>query len=307
MQDHPERSEGSRWHLALDFYLNYLRVEKRLAVNSLDAYSRDLNRFVTFARTKRWEGPAAVKDTDLLSFLVFLHSKKLKGPSVARQLVTLRGFFSFLVKEGKLQKDPTAHVDFPKLLKKLPNFLKLSEIDRMLSACDLRTPKGLRNHCMLQLLYASGLRVSELVGLKTHQVNLEAGFLVAFGKGSKERVVPMGRAALTAVQKYLEEGRPLISKKKISESLFISKTGGGLTRQRVWQILNAVARQAKLEKKVTPHMFRHSFATHLIENGADLRSVQTMLGHSDISTTQIYTHVSSTHLRSLYDKFHPRA
>jgi len=295
------------WDEALDFYLNHLRVEKRLSPNSLEAYSRDLNRFVDFARAKKWEKPSDVKDTDLLSFLVLLHSKKLKGRSVARNLVVLRGFFSFLVRENHLTKDPTGQIDFPKLLKKLPYFLNLSEIDQMLSACDQRSAQGLRDFCILQLLYAAGLRVSELTGLKIGHVNCEAGFLLAFGKGSKERVVPLGRAALEAFKKYLEEARPAISKKKISEALFISQSGEGLTRQRIWQILNAVALKAKLGKKVTPHMFRHSFATHLIENGADLRSVQTMLGHSDVSTTEIYTHVSATHLKSLYDKFHPRA
>lgn len=295
------------WDEAFDFYLNHLRVEKRLSPNSLEAYSRDLHRFIDFARLQKWGRPADVKDTDLLSFLIFLHSKKLKGRSVARNLVTIRGLYSFLVKENHLKKDPTAQIDFPKMLKKLPHFLHLTEIDQMLSACDQRSTQGLRDFCILQLLYATGLRVSELTGLKTPHLNLESGFLLATGKGSKERVVPLGRMAVDAVRKYLDEARPAITQKKISEALFISKRGGGLTRQRIWQILNAIARRAKLGKKVTPHMFRHSFATHLIENGADLRSVQTMLGHSDVSTTEIYTHVSSTHLKSLYDKFHPRA
>ncbi|MDZ4224689.1 MAG: tyrosine-type recombinase/integrase, partial [bacterium] len=209
MQSHPERqrripaTEG--WNEAFDFYLNHLRVEKRLSPNSLEAYSRDLHRFIDFARLQKWGGPADVKDTDLLSFLIFLHAKKLKGRSVARNLVTIRGLFSFLVKENRLKKNPTGQIDFPKMLKKLPGFLRLFEIDQMLAACDQRTPHGMRDHCILQLLYAAGLRVSELTGLKVGHVNCEAGFLLAFGKGSRERVVPLGRAALDSFKKYLEE------------------------------------------------------------------------------------------------------
>lgn len=294
------------WDSAVDFYMNYLRVEKRLALHSLEAYGKDLRVFLNFAGKEKLESPAAVAETDLLSFLLLLHRKGLKGVSVARCLVALRGFFQFLVAEKKLAKDPTALVTFPKSAKKLPLVLSLEDIDKMLQVCDLKSAKGFRDFTMLHLLYATGLRVSELVNLSLNHLYMDAGYLLAFGKGSKERVVPMGKEALENLKRYLNSSRATLCGKRSSDSLFVTARGSGLTRQRVWQILGALGRKAGLKKKITPHMLRHSFATHLLERGADLRSVQTMLGHSDVATTQIYTHVSSTHLKSLYDKFHPR-
>lgn len=295
------------WGSAIDLFLNFLRVEKRLSTNTLESYFHDLRTFSDFSHKKRLKAFSKVDESHLLNFLVFLHERGLKGRSVARYLVTLRGWFHFLIAEKYLTKDPTAHIEFPKGVKKLPEVLSLKEIDQMLEACDLKKEEDVRDVAILQLLYASGIRVSELVGLTLARLHLEAGFLMAIGKGSKERVVPLGKVAVGTLKRYLQESRPTLCKKKVSEAVFVSRRSEGLTRQRVWQILNKMAKRAGLRKKIKPHMFRHSFATHLLERGADLRSVQIMLGHSDVSTTQIYTHVSSTHLRSLYDKFHPRS
>lgn len=299
------------WDTAFDFYMNYLRVEKRLAPNSLEAYARDLKFFMNFMRapkagTAKKMGPAQIQETDLLSFLVHLHQKGLGGRSVARCLVVLRGWFGFLIAEKKLAKDPTAQIDFPKMAKKLPQVLALGDIDKMLEACDLKKPLGLRDFSMLHLLYATGLRVSELTGLQLHHLYMDTGTLMAVGKGGKERLVPMGRPALENLKIYINDARPTLCRKRNPAEVFVSARGEKLTRQRIWQMLRRLGRKAGVTKRITPHLFRHSFATHLLERGADLRSVQTMLGHSDVSTTQIYTHVSSTHLRSLYDKFHPR-
>ncbi|MBI4125354.1 MAG: site-specific tyrosine recombinase XerD [Deltaproteobacteria bacterium] len=295
------------WDASIDHFLNHLRVEKRLAANSLEAYGRDLRVFSEFAKKRKWPGPAQIGENHLLDFLIHLHQKGLKGKSVSRNLVAIRGWFRFLLEEKLIAKDPTAQIEFPKGLKKLPHVLSLENIDQMLDACDLKKPLGLRDFCILQLLYATGLRVSELTGLKTNHLMADAGYLLAYGKGSKERVVPLGKEALRALKEYLAGVRPKLSGEKSSDAVFLSRKGEKLTRQRVWQVLGGLARKAGIPKKVTPHMLRHSFATHLLERGADLRSVQILLGHADVSTTQIYTHVSSTHLKSLYEKFHPRS
>lgn len=294
------------WDTAFDFYMNYLRVEKRLAPNSLEAYARDLKFFAAFFRPKK-SGPTDITESDLLSFLVHLHQKGLTGRSVARCLVVLRGWFRFLVAEKELAKDPTAQIDFPKMAKKLPQVLALADIDKMLEACDLKKPLGLRDFSILHLLYATGLRVSELTGLQLHHLYMDAGTLMARGKGAKERLVPLGRPALENLKSYINDARPALLHGRNSQAVFVSARGEKLSRQRVWQMLRRLAVKAGVAKRITPHLFRHSFATHLLERGADLRSVQTMLGHSDVSTTQIYTHVSATHLKSLYDKFHPRS
>lgn len=293
------------WNSGIDFYLNFLRVEKRLADNTLESYGRDLHYLIDFSNKKKVQ-LSAVEEGDILSFLVARQESGLKARSMARTLIALRGFFGFLVQEKHLPKNPTALIELPRGQKKLPHVLSLADIDAMLAACDLKLPRGLRDFCILHLLYATGIRVSELVNLTVNHLHLEAGYLLAFGKGAKERIVPMGKEALSHIRKYLEGVRPDFCKKSSTEALFISKQGDKLTRQRIWQILNFLGRRAGIKKKVTPHMLRHSFATHLLERGADLRSVQIMLGHADVSTTQIYTHLSATHLRSLYDKFHPR-
>lgn len=298
--------EPINWNGARDLFLNYLRVEKRLAENTLESYAGDLGRLAEFAKIKKWPFPGEIGEPHILSFLVYLHRRKLKGKSVARYLVAIRGLFRFLVQEKYIAADPTVHIEMPKGMKKLPHVLSLQDINQILEGCNLKTPLGLRNFSILQLLYATGLRVSELVRLDLPHLYFDAGYVLAYGKGSKERVVPVGREAMRTLKQYIEEARSRLAGAKKIDRVFLSNTGSSLTRQRIWQILNKIAKEAKLHKRVTPHMLRHSFATHLLEGGADLRSVQTMLGHADVTTTQIYTHVSTTHLKSLYDKFHPR-
>jgi len=295
------------WDASTDLFLNYLRVERRLAQNSLESYARDLKCFGDFARAKKWKDPSHIQETHLLDFLIHLHRKGLQAKSVARCLVVLRGWFRFLIQEKYFEKDPTAQIEFPKGVKKLPHVLSLQDIDQMLNACDLKKTQGLRDFCILHLFYATGLRVSELIRLQMSHLYLDAGYVLAYGKGSKERVVPLGKEALATIKQYTADARGKLCGKKRSDFLFLSRRGEPLTRQRVWQLIAAMARRAGLKKRITPHMLRHSFATHLLEGGADLRSVQLMLGHSDVSTTQIYTHVSTTHLKSLYEKFHPRS
>lgn len=295
------------WDSATDLFLNTLRFEKRLANNSLESYARDLKTFGDFLAKGGMKNPAAVRENHLLEFLIHLHQRKLQARSVSRCLVALRGLFGFLLEENKISKNPTAQIEFPRGVKKLPHTLSLKEIDQMLGCCDVKTPAGLRDFCLLHLLYATGLRVSELVALKLGQLYLDAGYVLTLGKGSKERVVPLGKEAMASLRLYLSEARSKFLGGRQSDVVFLSQKKRTLTRQRVWQILSGLARKVGIRKKVYPHMLRHSFATHLLERGADLRSVQTLLGHSDVSTTQIYTHVSSTHLKSLYDKFHPRS
>lgn len=295
------------WDASIDQFLNYLRVEKRLASNSLEAYARDLRCFTDFSKKKKMADPKRVEENHLLEFLIHLHQKGLKGKSVARMLTVLRGWFRFLLEEKLLKKDPTAQIEFPKTMRKLPHVLSLDDIDQMLKACVTGQSIGLRDFCILHLLYATGLRVSELVGLQTNHLYLDHGYLLAYGKGAKERIVPLGREAMGALQEYLQTVRPKLLGASSSTALFLSRQGEKLTRQRIWQVLAALAKRAGIGKKVYPHMIRHSFATHLLERGADLRSVQTLLGHSDVASTQIYTHVSATHLKALYEKFHPRS
>lgn len=291
----------------IDSYLTYLRVEKQLASNTLEAYGHDLRRFAGHISSKKITDAACVGEPDILSYLVILHDAKLTSRSVTRNLVVIRQFFLHLVREKKIEKNPAAQIEFPVKWKKLPHFLTLEQVDALLAQPDTRTTLGLRDYAILQLFYASGLRISEMSGLTTDRINLQHGFVRPLGKGSKERVVPMGRQAIDAITKYLDDARPKLSGKRIGDRLFLSMRGTGISRPRLWEIIKACAKKAGIKINVTPHMLRHSFATHLIERGADLRMVQSMLGHADISTTEIYTHVSKTHLNGLYRKFHPRA
>lgn len=291
----------------IDLYLNHLRVERQLSANTLEAYGRDLRRLSARLASGGKGDLAAVGEEEILSFLVSLHQEKLTSRSVARTLVAVRGLFRFLLRERHLTADPTAKITFPARWFKLPHFLTIAQIDALLGAPDRRTVLGVRDHAILQLFYASGLRISEMSALTTDRINLQQGYVMPLGKGSKERVVPMGQSAIEAITEYLDSARPQLAGKRICERLFLSQRGLGITRQRLWEIIKACARTAGIQINVTPHMLRHSFATHLIERGADLRIVQTMLGHADVSTTQIYTHVSRAHLQDLYRKFHPRA
>lgn len=291
----------------IDSYLTYLRVERQLAANTLEAYGHDLRKVADFLVSRGINGAADVSQTDVLAYLVKLHDEKLTSRSVTRNLVALRGLFHHLIRERAIVRDPTAEVEFPAKWSKLPRFLSLEQIDALLAAPDRRTNLGLRDHAILELFYASGLRISELSALTTDRINLQQGYVMPLGKGSKERLVPMGKAAIDALTEYLSDSRPRLAGRRLCDRLFLSRLGQGITRQRLWDIIKGYARAAGIRINVTPHMLRHSFATHLIERGADLRIVQAMLGHADISTTQIYTHLSRSHLKKVYKKYHPRA
>ena len=288
-----------------DQYLNYLLVEKGLSKNTLESYSQDLNRYFDYLVDK---GIGDIKKTDtavVLSHLIQLRKAGMEVRSRARHLVTLRGFYHFLVEEKIMQHDPTRIVDLPKSILKLPDVLSVDEVDRLLKMPD-ESPLGRRNGAMLEILYAAGLRVSELINIKLNDVNLEMGFVRVFGKGSKERIVPIGSHAKTKIQDYITNARPLLLKGIGSHFMFVARAGKPMTRQGFWKLLKKYGLKAGITKTIKPHALRHSFATHLLEGGADLRSVQIMLGHSDISTTQIYTHVVRDHLIKTHKQYHPR-
>ncbi len=287
-------------------FLNYLRVEKGLADNTLYAYQRDMMKFAEFA-AKQKVSLGQVERAHVVDFLHSLYLKKLDGRSVARHLVTIRQFFRFCFAEGLLQEDPAANVQSPKFRQSLPEFLSLAEVDRLLAQPDASSTLGLRDKAMIELLYSTGLRVSELCGLKTQDIQMDLGCLRCIGKGNKERLVPVGKRALQVVQEYITKSRMQILGKRSSSFLFPSRTGSAINRFVFWKILGTYGRRAELRKALTPHMLRHSFATHLLDRGADLRSVQMMLGHADIATTQIYTHVVEERLKQVYKAHHPRA
>jgi integrase/recombinase XerD len=289
----------------LPIYLDYLAVEKGLAKNSLSAYGTDLRRFGKWLDAQSLE-TESVKRQHIVKYIQSLRSGGISARSVARALAAMRGFFRFLVAERHLKHDPTENLDNPKLWSTLPKSLHPSEVDDLLAAPDRSTPDGLRDAAMLELLYATGLRVSELIRVKVEDLVLDAGFLRTLGKGSKERIVPFGDSAGKAITTYIETARPHFNRRN-DVHLFLTNRGRPMTRQTFWMKIVKYARQAGIRAHISPHVLRHSFATHLLENGADLRSVQLMLGHSDISTTQIYTHVSRARLQKMYDRYHPRA
>jgi integrase/recombinase XerD len=282
-------------------------VEKGLSANTVSAYRRDLAKFVVFAQ-KRKLSLEGIRRDDLVDFLASLYRQKLESKSVARHLVSLRNFFRFAQIRELISDDPSANLESPKIRRSLPGYLRLEEVDRLLAQPDPKTPFGLRDRAMLEVLYSAGLRVSELIGLRVTDLDSKVGSIRCIGKGDKERIVPVGKKALGMVEKYLHFGRPkLVGKATSSPTLFVNRRGGALSRVGVWKILSAYGRRAGLRVALTPHMLRHSFATHLLERGADLRSVQLMLGHADISTTQIYTHVVEERLKQIYKAHHPRA
>jgi len=290
----------------LDLFLNFLVVEKGLSKNTLDAYGRDLARYLSFLREERIDTPEEIRTVFLLRFLARLKEEGLGPRSRARVLVSLRGFHRFLHVEGYCEQNPASRIEAPKNLPGLPKVLSSSEVESLLGAPCGEGALALRDRAMLEVLYATGLRVSELVGLAIGQLHLDAGFLRATGKGSKQRIVPLGEVATEAVTRYIDFGRPLLLKEGTTDALFLNRSGRGLTRQGFWKMMKRRAREAGIFKNITPHTLRHSFATHLLENGADLRAVQTMLGHADIATTQIYTHVTRERLHKVHEKHHPR-
>ena len=288
-------------------FLTHVKVEKGLSSNTVSAYRRDLVKFDVFAQ-KRKLTLEGVSRGDLVEFLAGLYRLKLESRTVARHLVTLRNFFRFAQVHELITTDPSINLESPKIRRSLPGYLRLEEVERLLEQPDSTTALGLRDRAMLEVLYSTGLRVSELIGLRVSDLDSKVGCVRCIGKGDKERIVPVGRKALIMVEKYLRDARPkLLGKLRGSPTLFVNRRGVSLSRVGVWKILSGYGKRAGLRVSLTPHMLRHSFATHLLERGADLRSVQLMLGHADISTTQIYTHVVEERLKQIYKAHHPRA
>lgn len=286
-------------------FLAYASVEKGLSANSIAAYRRDLTRLTEFLAGRDMGVPGA-SNADLRGFLDALYGAGLTGRSVARYLSSIRGLYRYLVDQGRIVEDPSAHLDSPGRWKTLPKFLTFDEVDRLLSAPVPETPLGSRDLAMLQLLYATGLRVSELIAVRLADLDAKMGIVRTVGKGDKTRLVPVGRTAIDAIENYVDQHRRAILKQASSEFLFVTSLGTSMTRQAFWKLLRKYGLVAGIDKRITPHVLRHSFATHLLERGADLRSLQLMLGHADISTTQIYTHVLRARMRKIYDSYHPR-
>lgn len=290
---------------AIDAYIDHLRVERRLAALTVESYSRDLASLARFLE-ERGLALEEVTRQDLEAFVRAIMSGGLSPRSAARAVACVRGFYRFLVLDRRIETSPADDLRAPRAWPALPRFLTIEEVDRLIAAPDVSTPRGLRDRAMVELLYATGLRVSELVGLRQADLNLEAGYLSCVGKGEKERLVPIGDEAVSWVQRYLREGRLALLKGRASARLFVNARGGSLSRVGFWKILKQYGLRAGLPHDLSPHVLRHSFATHLLDRGADLRAIQMMLGHADLSTTQIYTHVLDARMRSVYEKFHPR-
>ncbi|MFP5263650.1 MAG: site-specific tyrosine recombinase XerD [Blastocatellia bacterium] len=285
-------------------FFNYLRVEKGLSPNTLIAYKNDIEKLNDFANTIG-KDLISLEREDLVTFTQYLHERGLEPRSIARVLVTIRNLFKFLLLDGFLKRDPSSNLETPKSWQSLPKILSAEEVERLLASPDVTSNAGIRDKAMIEILYATGLRVSELVALKLSDINLDLGFLITMGKGSKQRSIPIGKSAINWTRRYLA-ARPKLLAGASSSLLFVSDKGTPITRQSFWKLIVSYGEKSKIGH-INPHLLRHSFATHLLENGADLRSVQMMLGHSDISTTQIYTHVTNERLRQIYKKFHPRA
>jgi integrase/recombinase XerD len=290
----------------IEEYLNFLAVEKGASRNTLEGYRRDLNRYADFVSDLEISDMRQIGSDHLISYLGRLKDEGLAANSVNRALAALRGFYKYLLREKKLESTPVAHIGLARGWMRLPEVLSREEMVLLLAQPGSATPSAVRDAAMLELIYATGIRVSELTAMTLNQINWQVGYVIVMGKGGKERIVPLGRMAYEQVQRYAEQARPRLLKDRRSDTLFLNRSGKGLTRQGFWKIVKKYAAKAKLEAKVHPHTFRHSFATHLLEGGADLRSVQIMLGHADISTTQIYTHVTRERLKEIHRRYHPR-
>lgn len=298
------RDQTPPTHRWVDKYLENLLIEKGLSENSLASYSQDLAALLSFLAAKSFR-LEELSDKTLFLYLTHLRARGLKNRSLARHLSSLRGFFSFAMQEKWYKEDPGQLLENPKLPKKLPEFLTRQEVSRMLSLPDTSTKLGMRDRAMLELLYAAGLRVSELIQIKVLDYDAQVGVLRVFGKGAKERLVPIHFTAQKILNQYIEYTRPEF--KPLEDFMFLNRSGKGLTRQGVWKLIKKFAAQAEIRRSISPHTFRHSFATHLLEGGADLRTVQLLLGHSDISATEIYTHIQAGRLKSMHQQFHPRS
>ncbi len=290
----------------LEAFIDYLRVEKGLASNSICAYSADLKKYAKYLKKRGLNDLGSIARKDIIDFLFFMR-KKILPVSIARILSAIKSFHKFLLREKITSHDPSELIETPKLEKKIPDFLTTDEVTRILRAPNLKKLQGIRERAILELLYATGLRVSELVGLRSSDINLDVGFIKCKGKGSKERIVPIGKIAGHFLKKYFEEARNKLLGKKVSSYIFLAQGGRALSRQSVWKMINKMVSKSHIKKQVSPHTLRHSFATHLLEGGANLRSVQEMLGHASITTTQIYTHINQSRLKKIHSQFHPRA
>jgi integrase/recombinase XerD len=290
----------------IETFLNYLSVERGLANNTILSYRADLVSYMDFLETRHVDALSKINKNDITNFMLSQKDRGVSANSISRRLAAIRMFHRFLVRERIINSDPTNLIDSPKLWKKIPDTLSLNEVEALLAQPDIRVSQGIRDKAILETLYATGMRVSEAVNLKNDNVNLDIGFLRCFGKGNKERVIPIGKKAITSIKRYREISRMRFLKNKPSEFLFISRLGKKISRQSLWKMIKKYARSARIKKPIRPHILRHSFATHLLERGADLRSVQEMLGHSNISTTQLYTHVNKERLKAVHKMFHPR-
>lgn len=292
--------------LCIKSFLSFLLVDKGLSRLTITSYASDLKGFSAFVIRDLKRFSCDLTHSDLLAYLENLDRNRLSARTRARKLSCLKSFFAFLTDQGLIVTNPTIHIDLPRVMKKVPEYLLQTEVERLLASTDVSTPEGVRNQTMLELCYATGLRVSELVNLRMSCIDLEIGCVTVMGKGSKERVVPMGVPASKALREYLEDIRPIFLGPRRSDAVFVTRRGKSMTRQAFWKIIKKTAMAAGIQKHLSPHTLRHSFATHLVQNDADLRSVQIMLGHSDIATTEIYTHIAQKRLKQLHARCHPR-
>ena len=302
----PEKETSTSWAELVDDFMSRLVIDQGASPNTLDAYSRDLLNFVDFAEGQRLANPGDINSNHILGWMKSLRDSGLSARTTARKLSALRSFFRFLVEEHNLDSTPLAVINNPRIGSYLPRVLSVSEVNALLEQPDVTRPIGLRDRGLLEVTYACGLRASEAVGLKLNQVDIKVGYVRIIGKGNKERIVPMGEIAIEWLTRYLKSGRPRLLGKRASYFVFVARAGRPVTRQRFWQLIKQYSRSAGIDRDISPHVLRHSFATHLLERGADLRAVQMLLGHADISTTQIYTHLDIEHLRTIHRKYHPR-
>ncbi len=293
----------------LDEYLVHLKIERDLAENSIKSYQRDIEKYMQYLETEKIMDWKVIDRYDIVLFLQKLKEEGISNNSVIRMTSSLRQFHQYLRQEKIMDQDPMQYVETPKKAEVLPKVLSVDEVDKLLQTPDTAKPIGLRDRALLEVMYATGLRISELVELELSELHLSMGFIQTIGKGNKERILPIGGEAVNWLNEYLMDGRPIFAKRATEESpyVFLNARGGGLSRQGVWKNLKKTVQKAGIKQNVSPHMLRHSFATHLLENGADLRIVQELLGHSDISTTQIYTHITKTRMKDIYEQYHPRA
>lgn len=291
----------------LDSFLTYLTVEKGLSKNTLESYGRDVRKFLLFLEEGQIKTIQEIKYENILDFLSHFKKQGFSDTTTVRTIVSIKQFFKYLLLEKIIKEDPTSQIRTPKMKKSIPGVISLEDVERVLASPNESTPEGIRDLAMLEVLYATGIRVSELIWLKLNEVNFEMGFVIVYGKGSKERIVPIGGQAQEKLRTYMELSRPLLLKSRDSKELFVTRRAKAMTRQGFWKLIKNYALKAGITKQISPHTMRHSFATHLLERGADLRTIQIMLGHSDISTTQIYTHVENERLKEIHKKYHPRS